>query len=949
MVPMREKEPTVRITWVIVLAAVVASQSAAAEPVYRSHPPVRPLPSPSRRPLTVSRAALAPGAAFFVDPVKGKDGGQGTKAEPWNSITHALKQLKPGDTLYLRGGVHRGQVVVNVSGTTDRPITVRAYPGELAILDGGLREFLESPETAWEPCPKGVEGEFWSVKAYPGLGAGPDSANVRGFFADSMVPFHGYRYANDHRDDSMVWDLTNKVGAKEGVYCGPGVFYDVHTGRFHARLAHTDISALGEDNYRGETDPRKLPLVLATVKSGPVLAIRGMHDLRFEDLVIRGSATSTVEVSDSARVVFDGLTVYGGHTCFTVKDTAGLRLLHTACRGQAAPWTFRGHLKYRSTESRLFSASAWTPTSRDNRDFEMAYCEFTDSVDGVFIGNVRGVHFHHNLLDNVSDDGIFLTAGTAYDGVTPGGDVHVYQNLLSRCLTTFAFGVGHGRQKVIAGGRQTGAGVHVYRNVFDFRRPVMYHMPAGPGAPAELPSRGRFASDHGSPTWEPMNIYHNTLLADDPGGYSYGTWGLAGHIGKGTRRRVFNNIICQVRGMPGLHYPPAEADLQVDGNLLWSAGEGARIKADPLAAFRDSKVFTASEARYAPGWSAHDRFADPQFLRFTDDWRLPLDLHVQASSPAVDAGVPLPTDWPDPVRAADAGKPDAGVLPVNGEPWRVGVTGRLTMFGAAAPSGEAPAVKLRAFATASDYPRATKLKPAVIVQGYPAPEVPLVEFALRRRGAAVTVLERSWQEPQDYKKFGLVVITGSLARAGIEPRQYGAEELKHVHNFLEDGGTLFLTRGTMEVFATPHGREFLAGLTGACPPEKDIKLEILQPQHAWVKHLDPRRQQQTLPVPGDPLDAGAKPAGAALARGYLDPRNSTLLGVSKGERLIGTRGGQTALYRLSVGKGRLIYLGWQLYNYLPAGKQAASLEAEKSFEEQMQLLFNIVADVYPAR
>ena len=45
--------------------------------------------------------------------------------------------------------------------------------------------------------------------------------------------------------------------------CGPGVWYDMKTGRIHARLGHTNLAHLGDQNYRGETDPRKLPLVIA--------------------------------------------------------------------------------------------------------------------------------------------------------------------------------------------------------------------------------------------------------------------------------------------------------------------------------------------------------------------------------------------------------------------------------------------------------------------------------------------------------------------------------------------------------------------------------------------------------------------------------------------------------------------------------------------------------------
>jgi len=185
--------------------------------------------------------------------------------------------------------------------------------------------------------------------------------------------------------------------------------------------------------------------------AGSALTIDDSAFVRIQDLVVRGARTATVSVSNSANVNFDGVTMYGGALPISVRDPVGFRLWNCACRGIAAPWTFRGSLKYRAIEARLFSASGWSPTGRDNRNFELAYSEFTDCVDGVFIGNVRNVKFHHNLLDNVSDDGIFLTATTAYDGTTPGRNIHIYQNRLSRCLTTFAFGVGHGRQKMTSG------------------------------------------------------------------------------------------------------------------------------------------------------------------------------------------------------------------------------------------------------------------------------------------------------------------------------------------------------------------------------------------------------------------------------------------------------------------------------------------------------------------
>lgn len=43
--------------------------------------------------------------------------------------------IKPGDVVWLRGGIYRGSYTVKIGGTSERPIHIRQYPGERAILD----------------------------------------------------------------------------------------------------------------------------------------------------------------------------------------------------------------------------------------------------------------------------------------------------------------------------------------------------------------------------------------------------------------------------------------------------------------------------------------------------------------------------------------------------------------------------------------------------------------------------------------------------------------------------------------------------------------------------------------------------------------------------------------------------------------------------------------------
>src|SRR5262245_14687582 len=375
----------------LLLSACV--QPAFGQEKFRSHAPMRPLPVASKR-------SLEKGTTFFVDAAKGDDKNDGAEATPWRTIQHGVNRLKPGETLYLRGGVYYEKVRLTRSGAAEAPIVIASYPGELAVIDGGLREFFESPETSWEPFQGGAEGEYVSTKVYPNVderrvphqfvpGAWEPMWGIEhqrplalGHFAGSMVPLHGYRTALDLRS-ANEFSVDRKAGAAVGVYCGPGMWYNRETGRIHIRLAHHQLAGLGDRAYRGETDPRKLKLVVALGFGDAVLRVNGVKHVKIEGITLRGATGSPmIEVYGSQNVHLDHLTVFGGFPGLLVNASQDIRVTHCAFRSLAAPWSGRSHMKYFGTASYVIVFQNGQPV---NENIELAFCEFTDGHDFAFL------------------------------------------------------------------------------------------------------------------------------------------------------------------------------------------------------------------------------------------------------------------------------------------------------------------------------------------------------------------------------------------------------------------------------------------------------------------------------------------------------------------------------------------------------------------------------------
>jgi hypothetical protein len=656
----------------------------AAEAELRAPAAMRALP-------TARRVPLAEGPKKFVDAERGDDASDGSEAKPWRTLGHALRQLVPGDTLYLRGGVYYEKASLSKSGTAVQPITVAAYPGEVAVLDGGLREFVDDPANAWQPYRADAVDEYVSTKTYPWAdarrvptqflpaawepmhGLEDERPLALGNFADSMVPLHGYRMAGDLRSSNEFWLGGKTEGRDVGNYCGPGLWFNRETGRIHIRLAPTQLAGLGERAYRGETDPRKLKLHIALGFGDEVFRAVGVKHVVVRDLIIRGATGSPmIHVYGCHDLTFDHDTIYGGFPGLLLNASQKVRVTNSAFRGLAAPWTSRAHMKYRGTPSYQVVFHNNQPL---NEDIEIANCEFTDDHDFAFFRYAKNLRFHHNMVDNFNDDGIEIGPKLR------DHSLFLYQNRIGRCLIPLSQHENVKDDSPIDHDPMTGT--FLYRNVVDLRGGT-YKSPPTAADPTGsfLAEQGHVAGDHGGPIWPVMRVYHNTLLRDTQVFRDQYLFGLATAGLRHNERDVFNNIFVQSDKLPGVGFVAVKQApvLREGGNLLWGLKAAATASSEPFAKFLASPLFTASQQHYAAGWTTHDRVADPRFVRLSADRNEPTDLRLQADSPAVNTGLPLPADWPDPLRTADAGEPDIGVIPLGTAPWGIGVDGRLSLF-----------------------------------------------------------------------------------------------------------------------------------------------------------------------------------------------------------------------------------------------------------------------------
>jgi len=153
---------------------------------------------------------VAASEQFYVAP-NGRPDGDGSIERPWDLVT-ALAQpdvVKPGDTIWLRGGVYRGTFTSRLTGTPAAPIIVRQYPGERATIDANT---LVDVPALW--VPNGYTW-FWGFEVTNSNPTRLSDADIRS--NGVQVEADGVKLINlvvhDHRSALAIWDNAHNTEA----------------------------------------------------------------------------------------------------------------------------------------------------------------------------------------------------------------------------------------------------------------------------------------------------------------------------------------------------------------------------------------------------------------------------------------------------------------------------------------------------------------------------------------------------------------------------------------------------------------------------------------------------------------------------------------------------------------------------------------------------------------
>jgi hypothetical protein len=536
--------------------------------------------------------AIGPQAEYFISPT-GSDRGAGTFESPWATLEHAFGVLEPGDTLTLRGGRYfEHRLTITAAGTAEAPITVRSYPGERAVIDGGVPDFLSVPNAAWEPVNEGIH-LYRSRQTFP-----TDTEVVRAWLVDEDVQLVEYESAENL--ESTHYGPLNGLAP---LYLGPGVHLRAD-GHLYIRLAPNPLDltdSTGAPIAPVPADPDPNHHRLAVFFSNYLLKLEGAAHLVFRDLDLAHADYIFDARNGSNAVTVEGCSLRYGNRGIVVRE--GLR-----------DWVIRDSEFTNGVPEYVY----WTDVKNRDGEAAEAYPEFQSvAIGGTLPGfTIEGNVFHHVF------DGLRVEEGTVGARIVGNTFIHTHDDAMNLSRGIGDVEVAHNMLWHVMGGIANLAStvapgpVHIHHNVIDnseYRRggrPGNYREDNWPTWNIGSPFAGH--DDGNKDSW--WRLYNNTVVTRNDPGHS---WSPAGpdEVTGNPEKYVLNNIFYVLDERVILRDDDASLGSHYDGNVFYrgrpqdlplftSFGNGGRFES--LAEFR---------AASGTDWEIHGLEVDPGFDR----------------------------------------------------------------------------------------------------------------------------------------------------------------------------------------------------------------------------------------------------------------------------------------------------------------------------------------------
>lgn len=548
----------------------------------------------------------ASGNVYYVDPVSGADSNTGNLESPWKTLSESLPKLKPGDTLYLRGGVYfEGNIRVNISGTDSRHITIKNYQEESPVIDGGFKEFRTVPNSDWELHDE-ANNIYRSVKTYSSAGI------IHGYLktdsGDShLVPYESYGNLS----------TSNEVYSETGdIYVGPGVFWNSSDQRIYIRLTPTWQELSMGYNIPQNRDPRQNEINI--VPDGVVMYFRGTSSyIDVDGIDVRHRNNALRFSTGSHHINVKNSNILGGRTHIYVSDDVHHLIFdNITIYDSVPPWVSWTDVKKGTKPAHSLQQVA-IGLKDGVHDVAIKNSVFNNIFDGVGAGSkIYNVYIRNNEFRGIRDDVIQL--GTASYNVEVGNNrmIHVSK--------------GPGRNG--SGNSEQPGKKYIHHNIIDLSKRLLHYRAGYPNyaesGDGKIWNRA-FGSHSGDKSYiDPWKIYNNTIIAGEMRNIHYNVKGMGyAYLGSynGIPQEVYNNIFIQTQD----HI--IERDINVssgsnilDGNLYYKKVSGSKpifsnwndgIRErdfSSLVQFKSDNFFVLTSSQYPPGWENSGIEADPE-------------------------------------------------------------------------------------------------------------------------------------------------------------------------------------------------------------------------------------------------------------------------------------------------------------------------------------------------